>query len=123
MSCTALHSVEAHLPAEAYSHQAVSDLLGTVFPAPQEPMCNALEEQPVHVLRSHPPSPRTFQSQVTKKGSTYPFPKGLSCSPDVTRVTGSRGGGHCPHNEAQQESALVCSHEHRLGAALMLGHV
>lgn len=49
--------------------------------------------QSTHVPRSHPPSPRTFHSQVTKNGSTYPLPKGLSCSPDVTWVMGSRGGG------------------------------
>lgn len=124
MPYTALHSVEAH------SHQAVSDLLGTVFPALQKPVCNALKGQPVHVLRSHPPSPRTLHSQVTEKGSTCPLPKGLSCTPDVTWVTGSGGNlaiGHCPHkkahSESQQESALVCSREHRLGAALMPGHV
>ena len=63
MGLILLYSVEVHLLAEAYSRgevRAASVLLRTVPPAPQGPA-----EQQGHVMRSHPPSPKALDSQMT----------------------------------------------------------
>lgn len=68
LSYTSVYSVEAHLLAEAYSHgevRAASTLLRTVPPAPQGPAEKALVELQGHVMRSHSPSPKALDSQMT----------------------------------------------------------
>lgn len=63
-----VYSVDAHLLAETYSHgevRAASVLLRTMPPCPTGACLQALAEQQGHVMRSHPPSPKALDSQMT----------------------------------------------------------